>query len=680
VIARVLLPLPVDHPFDFTVTTSLEEDISIGKRVVVRFRGREQTGIVQSLEEKSLHPGPLEPVLHIKTGPSYDPATLKFCLDTAAYYLSPSGPFVNRLLPRTATTRRDTHLQVIGALSDITSKIQSLSKRAPRQAEVLRYLLTTDKGASEALLRKKLQTTASVINRLIELGLIERTQDKSTPHKGMILHDCPSLQEAHKVHKHTLLMSHNRISNYVKAIKPVLATSQSVLVLAPEILLARSISADLAKYLNAEIMLYHSGVPEGERGRIWQHVSKRSCVVVGTRSALFLPFSNLALVIIDEEQDRSYKQDEMMPYFNARDAALRTRAPNTILASIAPSVETFYHVEKGLFRLDHQPAASPKVTLIDMRKERGPLSNALIEAVAETLACGKRALIGVNARGHFQAVLCKQCGRPLVCPNCGANLTYDVQAAQLVCRVCGIAQTRMACANCGSRSLRFVGIGSERLQEEIGIRFPDAKVARIDRTSLASVKSLTQAEKCIEKEAQIIVGTALATKGPIIPNLGLVAAVGIDSILARPDFRAAERAYQYLAGLFARLDKAGTAIVQTSYPEHYAIVAAVTSDSDLFYHREIAEREAMFYPPFSHLARLIIPHDIDSGKLMEILKNHTVKLVGPAPHPRKHGRDVVLIKAENTEVLRQACVDVRENISSKHSKTKLEIDIDPDQI
>ncbi len=676
-IARVLLPLPVDHPFDFTVTGSLAEEISIGKRVVVRFRGREQAGIVESLEEESHHAGPLEAVLRIKTGPSYDPATLSFCLETAAYYFAPPGPFINRLLPRTANTHKNRLLRATGTLNEITAKIQSLSKRAPRQAEVMRFLLTTERGASESFLRKKLNTNASLINRLIEIGLIEEIQDQHTPDKARLLQQPLPVKEHQGLHCRTLLMSPNRMDDYVRAIKQTLSEDQSVLVLLPEILLARRISADLEKLIDASILLYHSGLPEGERGRVWQCVAKNTCVVVGTRSSLFLPFSNLALIVVDQEQDRSYKQDEMTPYFNARDVALRTTVPRVILGSIAPSVETFYRTEKGDLKLNRRPVVQPKATIVDMRKERGLLSSILIEAISETLARNRRALIGVNARGHFQAVLCKKCGRPLVCPNCGANLTYDVSAAQLVCRVCGKTQPRMVCPNCGSRSLRFVGIGSQRLEEEMHTLFPNASIIRIDKQSLSNKNSLARAEKGIERQAQIIIGTPLATKGPTIDGLGLVAAIGTDNMLARPDFRAAERVYQYLTGLFARLDKEGRAIIQTSYPEHYAIVAALNADYDLFYDREIAERQAMFYPPFSHLARLTISHNIDTGKLVGLINKHALQMVGPAPHPRKHDRDVVLIKAKQSDVLRQACIEIRQAISSK---TKLEIDIDPDQI
>ena len=683
-IARVLLPLPVDYPFDFEISDDLEEDISVGRRVVVRFRGKERTGIVQSLSEKSDHPGPLEPVLSVQPDPSFTSDAFSFCLDTAMHYLSSPGTFVNRLLPRSASTHSERYLQAAGKLDEIAINIESRAKRAPRQAEVLRFLLATRGPCTETDLREKLGTPTNVIDRLLDLGLIEEAPARSAfPQIPSPEETRPAKQMMPNEKVHTLLFSRSRMAEYIQAIEETLAGDESVLLLAPEILIARGIFADLRRSLSSvPIALYHSGLAEGEKGRVWNDVrSGRARIVVGTRSALFLPFPKLGLVIVDEEQDRSYKQDEMIPHYHARDVVARRRDIRAIFGSAAPSIETSYRAQLKEIGLLHNPVAPGRsdATIIDMRKEKGTLSDLLLAAIAETLAAGKRVLIGVNARRHFQAVLCKKCGQPLRCPHCGANLIYDVRSAQLVCRVCGIAQPRMVCPNCGARSLRFVGIGSERIEEEMRVRFPGTRIVRIDGTCLTSKTALTRAEAAIEGAAEIIISTPLATKGPVIRDLGLAAAIGSDAILARPDFRAAERTYQYLTGMFGRLDEDGRAIIQTSYPEHYAVVAAARADYDLLYSREIAEREAMFYPPFSHLARLLIPHASKDDRLIHILSEYDVQVIGPAPHPRHHGQDIVLIKGKNSDVVRAACARVRAEIPGKSSNI-VEIDIDPEQL
>ncbi|MEA3239535.1 MAG: primosomal protein N' [Candidatus Bipolaricaulota bacterium] len=682
-IASVLLSLPIDHPFDFAVGDNLKEAIAVGKRVIVRFHGKEKTGIVESLAEKSEHPGPLEPVLSVQPNPSFTPDALSFCLETAAHYLSSPGLFVNRLLPRTANTHRERYLQATGKLDEIAMNIESRSVRAPRQAEVLRFLLARRGPCAETDLRERLHTPNSVINRLVDLGLIEEAHPRSTFSQMTSLEGVRAMDAMTPNEKaHTLLFSRSRIGEYIKAIEETLASGKSVLLLAPEILIARGIFVNLQRSLSVPVALYHSGVAEGEKGRVWNDVLHgRARIVVGTRSALFLPFFHLGLVIVDEEQDRSYKQDEMIPHYHARDVVTWRGDIRAIFGSAAPAIETFYRAQMEEIHLTRKPVAqeAQNATIIDMRKEKGTLSDALLDAIAETLAAGKRVLIGVNARGHFQAVLCKKCGQPLRCPHCGANLTYDVRSSQLVCRVCGIAQPRMTCPNCGGRSLRFVGIGSERIEEEMRVRFPNARIARIDGTSLANKTAVTRAEAAIEGAAQIIVGTPLATKGPIIHGLGLAAAIGSDAILARPDFRATERTYQYLTGLFGRLDEGGGAIVQTGYPDHFAVAAGIRGDYDLLYAREIAEREAMFYPPFSHLARIIIPHARSTDRLGRILSEYDVQIIGPAPHPWHHGQDVVLIKGRDASVVRAACARVHAEIPGKGGNT-VEVDINPEQL
>ena len=672
-IARVLLPIPIDHPFDFAVSEKLQDEISVGRRVVVRFHGREKTGIVLEMAEHSEHPGKLEPVLSVKPGPSFTGKSFELCLDTAAYYLSPPGPFVNRLLPRTVSARSKKFLRAVGKLDEVAENIQSLSKRAPRQAEALRTLLAAGGPVAETELKRRLKTSASVLNRLLELGFIEEV--RTEPTRSTTAKTAPS-----KECEHRLLFSRSRMDEYVSAIEAAHARGESALILEPEILISRAIFSRLQRSLRIPIFLYHSALSDGERGRVWSDASRGSpLVVVGTRSALFLPFSKLGLVIVDEEQNRSYKQDEMIPHYHARDIVARMNGVEAIFGSAAPSIETFHHAKEGKIKLarDRDAQNSTSVAIVDMKGERGALSQQLLGAIAQTLGAGKRVLIGVNSRGYFQAVLCKKCGQPLRCPRCGANLTYDVRAAQLVCRVCGTAHPRMVCPNCGSRSLRFVGIGSERVEEELKERFPSAMIARVDSVSLSNASALTRAERAIEGDAQIIVATPLAAKGPIIHGLGLAAAIGADAILARPDFRAAERAYQYLTGLFGRLDGDGRAIVQTSYPDHYAIVAAANSDYDMLYDREISERKALFYPPFSHLARILIPHMKDADKLVHVLEDYGLQVIGPATHPRERSRDVLLIKGESSDIVRTACARIKDEFSSKDM---LEIDIDPEQL
>jgi primosomal protein N' (replication factor Y) (superfamily II helicase) len=680
-IARVLISLPIDRGFDFTVPESLVPQAVIGKRVIVRFNDKEHEGIIAELLDASDHPGPLEPVLRVSEAPSFSEDALEFCVNTAEHYLCPAGLFINRILPRTVTRSTERYLAISGDLEKTTSAIEARVRRAPRQAALLRFLLAQRSPYPESQLRDRLGTSRSVADRLIELGLIcEVTQasDNASPQVGR-----HRSKERPANADRMLIFGQSRMPEYLRIIDETLFEGKDVLFLAPEILLARQIQRALLQDLHVPADVYHSNLPEGERGKLWEEIRitaghGQPRVVVGTRSALFLPFASLGLIIVDEEQDRSYKQDEMLPHYHARDVATARDSVHVVYGSPAPSLESFHLALSGKVNLVRSPDSGRAIrtSIIDTTREKALLSDALLDGIDRTLSAGKRALVGVNARGHFQAVLCKKCGHPLRCPRCGINLTYDVKTAQLVCRVCGTAQSRLACPRCGARSLRFVGTGSERVEEALRSRFPSARYARVEGAALANRSRWKKAESALAGAADIIVGTPVIAKGGPLPNVGFAAAIGVDGILARPDFRATERAYQYLTGLLGRVENGGEAIVQTNYPDHPAIVTAIAGDYDRFYALESAEREALFYPPFSHLARLLAARKRWQSKtrLEKLLGKYDLQIIGPVAHPVRTGLDVALLKGKDPAVVRAACECVLAEIPG------LEIDIDPERI
>lgn len=685
-IARILLPLPIDQTFDFFIPKELEKEIALGQRVRVCFRETERWGIVAALVTESEHEGPLEPVLEISKGPSFSPEALFFCAHIAEHYLAPVGLVVNRVLPRRVSARKERFFVLAREMGELISQLELLSRRAPRQAAVLRFLLSSSVPCSERQLREELGEVRGPLQRLVQKGLIRKV-DKSCLVTREVQLERPSLiVEMVEQLPHggrTLLFSRNRWEAYLGLIEATLAASKNTLVLAPEILLARQLHTYLHERLGSTVDLYHSGLPEGERGSVWERARQgKTRLIVGTRSALFVPLTNVGLVIVDEEQDRAYKQDEMLPYYHARFLALeRGKGGFVVLGSFAPSLEAFHAVRSGELKLvrHEESGKGYAVRVVDMRGEKGILSEPLITAIDRTLDAGKRILLGVNRRGYFQATLCKGCGRPLRCAHCGVNLTYHVKRAQLICRLCGKAYTRMVCPHCGSRALRFVGVGSQRLEEEVKNRFSRARVARIDMDTLKAHPQERDVQQVLAEGADILVSTPMIAKGPIIPRLGLVGAIGIDALLALPDFRAAERTYQYLTGLAGRLAK-GEVIVQTHYPDHFAICAVASGDYDRFYEQEIAERRELFYPPFSHLARLIltgrggVQRRRDRKRLSTILSHFEVEVLGPASYPTRRGCEVLLVKGESAEVVRAACIAVRKELS------RVEIDLNPARI
>lgn len=685
-IARVLLPLPIDQAFDFLIPKELEKEIALGKRVRVYLQETERWGIVAASVAQSEHEGELEPVLEISKGPSFSKEALAFCAHIALHYLAPVGLAVNRVLPRRVSAHKERFFVLAREIEELISYMELLSRRAPRQAAVLRFLLASCVPCSGRQLREELGEVRGPLGRLVQKGLIREVEEPCFVPREEQLEGPSLIAEVIEQLPHggqVLLFSRNRWEAYLGLIEATLAASKNALVLAPEILLARQLYTYLHERLGSTAELYHSGLSEGERGSVWERARQgKTNLIVGTRSALFVPLTDVGLVIVDEEQDRAYKQDEMLPYYHARFAALkRGKRGLVVLGSFAPSLESFHAACSGELKLV-RPEESGRwyaVRVVDMRRKKGILSEPLIAAIDRTLAAGKRILLGVNRRGYFQATLCKGCGRPLRCERCGMNLTYDVKRAQLVCRLCGKVYTRMVCPHCGSRALRFVGVGSQRLEEEVKNRFPGVRVARIDTDTLRTSSQEQDVQQVLAEGADILVSTPMVAKGPVIPHLGLAGAIGIDALLALPDFRAAERTYQYLTGLAGRLAQ-GEVIVQTHYPDHFAIRAVASGDYDLFYEQEITERRELFYPPFSHLARLIltgrgeVQRRRDRKRLCLILSHFEVEVLGPASHPTRRSCEVLLVKGENAELVRAACIAVQKELS------RVEIDLNPGRI
>jgi primosomal protein N' (replication factor Y) len=671
VIARVLLPLPVDKGFDFSVPAALS--VSVGNRVKVRFHGRERWGVVIALPEKSTHPGELERVIEVAEEPAFSQEGLLFCKQVAERWLAPLGLLLNRALPGRVSQREERQFALGVNLSEAVTRLDSLAKRAPLQAQILRFLLASG-PCNESRLRGELGSVRRSLDRLLEKGLLQEV--KPTTKTGNRVYQKRWTDGLLKQFPHTgraLLFSRRRWGVYPPLIETAVATSQAALVLAPERLLATQLASYLQGQLNCEVGIYHSGLPVGQQGRVWERARRGELgLIVGTRSALFLPIERVGLVIVDEEQDRNYKQDGQLPYYHGREVAIdRGKDGLVVLGSAAPSLEVFHAGMSDGVKII-RPIAERHglaVQVVDMQGKREILSAELVEGIRRSIYSKKRVLLTVNRRGYFQTVLCKDCGHPMRCPSCGTNLTYDVNRAQLVCHTCGQVLEGMRCPRCGSRALRFVGMGSARLEAEVRKEFPQAKIARIDADIMGSHDYEGAVRLLFNGGSDIVVGTPMIAKGPPIPRLGLVGGLGVDGLLALPDFRAAERTYQYIVGLCGRLQQ-GELIVQTHYPDHYAVLAAVDNDYDEFYAQESTERRGLFYPPFSQLARLIAPNN-RIERTAEVLRGFTLQVLGPVPVYGRRGHRQFLLKGETFSLVREACVAAMQQIRG------LEIDLAP---
>jgi primosomal protein N' (replication factor Y) len=493
---------------------------------------------------------------------------------------------------------------------------------------------------------------------------------------------------------------------YFEAIAAALAHGKQVLVLMPEIALTSQFIARCEERFGARPAEWHSGVSAPLRGRIWRAVAENKAkLVVGARSALFLPFPDLGLIVVDEEHDQSYKQEERVAY-QARDMAVVRghlgRFP-VVLSSATPSIESLVNASQGRYRhirlgTRYKAAGLPAIAAIDMRSappERGRwLSPVLVDAVAQTLARGEQALLFLNRRGYAPVTLCRKCGFKFECPNCSAWLVEHRFRRRLECHHCGtFAPIPEKCPHCGAEhSLVPCGPGVERIAEEIAERFPEAKRVLLSSDLTPSIADLRQTLREIEeREVDIVIGTQLVAKGHHFPGLALVGVVDGDLGLAQADPRAAERTFQLLSQVTGRAGReaiAGRGLIQTYMPEHPVIAALVSGDRDKFLEREIEARREATLPPFGRLASLLVSASVREAAeayaravALAAPSASKIQVLGPAEAPlsviRGRHRYRLLVKATREADLQAYLRLWLSQVPKAKGDVRLVVDVDP---
>ena len=494
---------------------------------------------------------------------------------------------------------------------------------------------------------------------------------------------------------------------YLEAVAETLERGRQALVLLPEIALTVEFLARVEARFGARPAEWHSGITMTERRRVWKMVGQGACqVVVGARSALFLPFQDLGLVVVDEEHDTSYKQEDGVLY-NARDMAVLRASlcqAQVVLSSATPSLETWANAEAGKYhRLDlttrYGAAVMPDLKAIDMRAERLPsnrwISGTLKTSVEARLNAGEQALLFLNRRGYAPVTICRACGHQIGCAQCDARMVEHRFQKRLMCHQCGeTAPVPTVCPSCEVEDkLAAVGPGIERLLEEAELLFPDARIATLSSDMFGSARALkAQIEDIATGGADLIIGTQLVAKGHNFPNLTLVGVIDADLGLQGSDLRAAERTFQLInqvAGRAGRADKPGLALLQTFQPEHPVIRAILSGDEEGFWRAEASEREAAAVPPYGRMAGVILS-STDLEEVFDIgnrlarqaapLRSIGAEVFGPAPAPiaRIRGRHRVrlLVKSPKGSALQPALARWIAPIKGSN-RFRLSIDIDP---
>jgi len=448
---------------------------------------------------------------------------------------------------------------------------------------------------------------------------------------------------------------------YLAGMRSVLEAGRSAILLVPEIGLTPAVAADLHQVFGDEVAILHSALSNQERAEQWHRIKRGEArVVVGTRSAVFAPVSDLALIIVDEEHDSSYKQEET-PRYHARDVAVmraKMAGAMVVLGSATPSLESYYNATKKKYSLVELPdrverRPLPEVELIDMKQEfqetgqEQVISRKLAEEIRERLDRREQVMILLNRRGYSPVVLCRACGKTLECKNCAIAMTHHKRARRMECHYCGYtAPVPDKCVHCGSEYVYFIGTGSEKLEELLHSMFPTARIGRLDRDTVRGKEDFERVLGALNQgELDLLVGTQMIAKGHDVHGVTLVGVVNADIALGLPDFRAAERTFQLLtqvAGRAGRGQTPGRVVLQTFFPDHYAVQYAAQHDFVGFYEKELRFRSWMHYPPYSALANALIrSNKLDDalrwsgliGKWFEKTRHEGVRVLGPAAAP-----------------------------------------------
>lgn len=621
-----------------------------------------------------------------------------------------SSQSLQRLLQRGLIDIRERLLETKRKSQTVVSwkaSSENVGRELKEKEEKVRALLETERGPLPLpQLLKLAQVSRSLIDRMLAGGLLESWEEPVDPAEDPFdtgysppAHELNAEQEStmkairarFELGEFGVQLLHGvtgsgKTEVYLRCVQETLARGKTAIILVPEIALTLWIGRQCRSWFGAKyegVAVLHSSLSDVERAREWWRVRNGEArVVVGTRSAVFAPLQNLGLIIVDEEQENSYKQEET-PRYNGRDVAIvraKSEGALALLGSATPSLETYHHARSGKYglltlasRVENRSLAG--VEVVDLREDfqqthkTSPISAALQAGIQECLAGGTQALVLINRRGYSWSVLCRSCGASVQCFNCSISMTYHKSRNRLECHYCGsIQQVPKQCPKCQSQYVYFFGEGSEHLEERLRKEFPGARIARLDRDTARTKRQYQEMLGAFAGGAlDILVGTQMLAKGHDFQRVTLVGVVSADSSLSMPDFRAAERTFQLLtqvAGRAGRGELPGRVLIQTYYPEHYAIQDAVRQDYSAFFEREMHFRTMMAYPPLTSLANVIV-RDTSlekaikwSRKLSEYFSphdGHTVRILGPATAPlarlKKEHRFQFLLKSPKRSIL-----------------------------
>ena len=629
----VAVPVPLDMVFTYRVPADAAP--VVGGRVLVPFRQQRMTGIVVELHDRKPAVLTKNIISVLDPAPVLDDLLLRLARWIAGYYLAPLGEVCRTMLPLMAEFKRTIGYRItehgqsalhLAGMSGSSARSQRTPEEQMLEFQVLDYMTGADgdlvreqtlrsatkvpRRILDGMIRKKWLSREDIsapqdAKRTIKVALLKSVEGKLNDNQRTLIealaaspfdfdftdaqnHALQRMREAVETRKFSGMLLHGvtgsgKTAVYLAVMRAVLDAGRSAILLVPEIGLTPAVAADLHQIFGDEVAILHSALSDRERAEQWHRIKRRDArIVVGTRSAVFAPVDDLALLIVDEEHDSSYKQEET-PRYHARDiAVMRAKMSNAVvvLGSATPSLESYFNAKKNKYALIEIPdrvekRPLPEVEIVDMRMEfqetghEQVISRKLSEEIAARLQRREQVMVLLNRRGYSPVVLCRTCGKKLECSNCAIALTHHKREHKMVCHYCGYtAPVPKACVHCGSEYVYFLGTGSEKLEELLHGMFPQARIARLDRDTVRGHQDFERTLSALnEGELDLLVGTQMIAKGHDIHGVTLVGVVGADVALGLPDFRAAERTFQLLtqvAGRAGRGQTPGKVITQCS--------------------------------------------------------------------------------------------------------------------
>ena len=727
-IISVAVPVPLRQTFDFLPASDQSLPV-LGARVKVPFGTRKLIGIVVALKDGSdLPPSRLKAITEIvDQQPVLTSDLLSLAGWISQYYLAPLGEVCELMLPVILRQGGDLEPPAVKSwrLTDLgrSSPVDELN-RAPLQLAIIKRFMQHQELAASHF-KDETSSWRQALKALIEKGWVsEHTDhpklDNTSPDTTTV-----SLNVDQQTAFHALRTSldkqqfacsllhgvtgSGKTEVYFAAMQEVLNKQQQVLLLVPEIGLTPQLMDRIASRFTVPVVSMHSALNERERHVAWWHSANGDAkIIVGTRSAIFSPFNDLGLIVVDEEHDASYKQQDGVRY-QARDVAIyRAKKANIpiILGSATPALETYANALSGKYRLSTldrraTDTALPRIELVDLNLQpsNDGLSPALMEAIKHTLANSQQVMLFLNRRGFAPVLYCAACKQTAKCHRCDSHLTIHRRANRMRCHHCGYeGRITPQCDHCQAEELVEVGDGTQRVEEALSLRFPDAQVLRIDRDSTRRKGELeAMLGQARDGDADIIVGTQLITKGHDFPNIGLVGVLDVDQGLYSTDFRAPEHLFQQLvqvSGRAGRRDTVGRVLIQTRFPDHPLFKSVQTHNFNAFAEQLLMERKAADFPPFGYFAliRAESPHQAVAMQFLRRAKQDIRPQKGvmvldavPAPMERRAGRyrAQLLITAENRSALHATLqtwlfhLSTDKEAKKRASSVRWSLDIDP---